>query len=178
MIIIKRILLFYFIVHVSIVLISCNGQPEAIEDYVDHWEVSTHLRTYGNSQLAIDTVENEYQVQQGENQVVIVTIDRIPIFKENKELTDLHTSSSLLFELNKTDSIVSAGAPLNSGLFRKLIAFSPDYGIKKLNEEEDIKLVRIDATIWEIDSKLRDLDLSAKLDFNSNQELIYRHNDY
>lgn len=90
----------------------------------------------------------------------------------------MHTSSSLLFELNKTDSIVSAGAPLNSGLFRKLIAFSPDYGIKKLNEEEDIKLVRIDATIWEIDSKLRDLDLSAKLDFNSNQELIYRHNDY
>lgn len=162
----------------SILLLSCNRQPEAIEDYVDHWEVSTHLQTYGNSQLAIDTVESEYQIQQGEKQIVVVTIDKTPVFKEGKELTDLHSSSSLLLELDKTDSVVTADKPLNSRLFRKIVAFSPNYGIKKLNKEENIKLVRTGTKSWMIDSELQDLDLAAKLDFNSNQELILRHKEY
>lgn len=162
----------------SILLLCCNRRPEAIEDYVDHWEVSAHFQTFGNSQLDIDTVENEYQIQQGEKQIVVVTIDKAPIFKEGKELTDLHSSSSLLFELDQTDSTVTADKPLNSRLFRKIVGFSPNHGIKKLNKEENIKLVRTGPKSWVIDSELQDLDLSAKLDFNSNQELILRHKDY
>ena len=149
-----------------------------MEDYIDYWTVSTHFETFKDSQLAIDTVQNDFLVQQGKNQVLIVTIEREPIFKEGKELTDLYSSSSLLFELNNEDSIVTPNNPLKSKLLRKLIAFSPEHGIKKLYKEEKIKLVRIDPNSWKIESKLQELDLSATLNFKANQDLIIRHKEY
>ena len=163
----------------TLLLTSCgqSGNPN-IGDYVDHWEITKTYNTYNNSTLNIDTVENEYQIVSGNNQILIVTIERSPVFKEGKELTDLYSTKSLLIELDTADNFVTAEKPQNSGLFRKLIAFSPDYGINPLKKEEKITLTREDKTIWKVEVNISDFVFSGQLNFATNQTLTEKINDY
>ena len=120
------------IISVLLVLIftSCGQWDElSIENSVDHWEITRTFETYNNSVLAIDTVNTEYEILSCDKQVLIVTIEKNPVFKEGEELTDLNSTKSILIELDNSDSLVTAANQLNSRLFKQLIAFSPVYGI-------------------------------------------------
>jgi hypothetical protein len=163
----------------TLLLTSCGQSNDLnIGDYVDHWEITKNYNTYNNSKLSIDTVENEYQIVSGNNQILIVTIEKNPIFKEGKELTDLYSTKSLLLELDTADNYVTAEKPQNSGLFRKLIAFSPDYGINLLKKEEKITLTRGDKTIWKVEVDISDFVFSGQLDFATDQTLTEKTNNY
>jgi hypothetical protein len=164
---------------VIILLTSCVQSNDLnINDYVDHWEISRTFETHNNSTLDIDMVENEFKVVTGNNQILIVTVEKSPVFKEGKELTDLYSTKSLLIELDQKDSFVTAETPSNSRFFRKLVAFSPDYGINPLYQNEKISLKRNGISVWVIDSDIEDFIFSGQLDFGSNQILIDRYNDY
>jgi hypothetical protein len=134
--------------------------------------------TYRNSTLAIDTIENEYQITYGYNQVLIVTTEKNPIFKEGKELTDLYSTKSLLIELDTLDKSVTAENPSNSQLYRQLIAFSPDYGINPLDRNEKITFTRKDKNVWTVKSDIYDFVFSGQLDFSTDQTLTNTINDY
>ena len=149
-----------------------------LSDYIDHWEISRTFSTYNNSKIEIDTIANEYEVASGYNQVLIIITEKKPIFKEGKELTDLYSTKTLLIELDSIDNLVTAETPGNSRLFRQLIAFSPDYGIKPLDKEEEIKLTRKDSTTWTIYSEIHDFIFNCQLDFKTNQTLTDKFNDY
>ncbi|TYP73666.1 hypothetical protein [Aquimarina intermedia] len=170
-----------YLIQIIIVLLlaSCGGRSDlAIGDYVDHWEITRTFETYNNSELIIDTLENAYKIEGGINQVLIISVERNPIFKEGKELSDLYSTKSLLIELDISDSLVSTSKPTNSKLFRKLIAFSPDYGINPLDSNEKMELTRKDSTVWEIESEIYDFVFSAELDFGNRQSLTTRIKDY
>jgi hypothetical protein len=149
-----------------------------ISDYVDHWEISTTFKTFENSTLDIDTVENEYKIAEGHNQVFVVTTEKNPVFKEGKELTDLYSTKSLLIELDTIDNSVTAGNPSNSRLFRQLIAFSPDYGINPLGKDEKITFTRNDKDVWTVESDIYDFVFNGQLDFSTNQKWSNSINDY
>ncbi|WP_338220517.1 hypothetical protein [Algoriphagus sp. oki45] len=149
-----------------------------IKDYVDHWEITKTYLTYNNSSFLIDTVNNEFKVIDGHNQILIVTIERNPIFKEGKELTDLYSTESLLIELDSSDNLVTVQKPSNSKLFRKLVAFSPDYGINPLHSEEQLTLTRKDGSIWTINSQIDDFIFKAEFNFLTNQTLTDKIEDY
>ena len=160
------------IIILTVFVTSCRQSDELkISDYVDHWEIKRTFKTYNNSTLDIDTIENEYQIVNGHNQVLIVTTENNPVFKEGKELSDLYSIESLLIELDTADNTVTAEIPYNSRLFRKLIAFSPDHGINPLDKDEKIKLIRNDKTVWTIEAETYDFDFSGQLDFQTNQTL-------
>lgn len=163
----------------TLLLVSCGQSGDLnIDDYVDHWEISRTFKTYNKVTLDIDTVENKYQIVSGHNQVLIVTTEKNPVFKEGKELTDLYSAKSLLIELDTADNFVTAEKPLNSQLFRQLIAFSPDYGINPLKKDEKITLIRKGKTIWTVEADIYDFVFSGQLDFATNQTLTDKLNDY
>ncbi len=156
---------------------SCR-KDLSIRDYVDHWEITKTYVTYNNSSLLVDTVENEFNVEDGHNQILIVTIERNPIFKEGKELSDLYSTESLLIELDSADNLVTVQTPSNSKLFRKIIAFSPEYGINPLHSDEQITLTRKDVSTWTINSQIHDFEFKAEFNFLTNQTLIDKIKDY
>ncbi len=162
------------------ILTSCrqNSNDLNVNEYVDHWEITKTFLTYNNSTLLVDTVDNEYKVTAGHNQILIVTIERNPIFKENKELTDLYSTKSLLIELDTSDNLVTAKTPSNSKLFRKLIAFSPDHGIKPLQISEQITFTRKDSSSWTVNSQVQDFVFNGDLNFLTNQTLTDKCDDY
>ena len=163
----------------TLLLISCGQSDDfKISDYVDHWEINRTFNTYNNSTLEIDTVENEYQIASGHNQILIVTTEKNPVFKEGKELTDLYSTKSLLIELDKADNSVTPETPSNSRLFRQLIAFSPDHGINLLDKSEKIKLIRKDKTVWAVEADIDDFVFSGQLDFSTDQTLTDKFHDY
>jgi hypothetical protein len=168
-----------YIIIITVFLISCYNKNDLnISDYVDYWEITKTYETFSNSSLLIDTLENNFKIVPGENQVLILEIERNPIFKKGKELTDLASAKSLLIELNIEDNEVSNLRPSNSKLFRKLIAFSPDYGINKLDSAEIIKFTRKDSTVWQIESQIVDFVFNAEFNFQKNQSLVTRYKDY
>lgn len=149
-----------------------------ISDYVDHWEINRTFKTLNNSTLQVDTLNNNYNVVSGHNQVLIVTTEKIPVFKEGKELTDLYSTKSLLIELDSADNQVTAENPMNSRMFRLLIAFSPDYGINPLDKMDQITLTRTNSTAWTIVSKIYDFEFNGQIDFVTNQSLTDTYQDY
>ena len=142
-----------------------------IKNYIDYWEVNKTFDTYNKSSLEIDTIENTYKIVNGSNEVLIVTLEKNPIYKKGEELTDLHSTKSLIIELDNSDNIVTSQIPSKSKIFRKIIAFSPQHGIKKLNNKEKIKFIRKGKNSWLIDSEIDDFIFKGKLNFNENQTL-------
>jgi hypothetical protein len=149
-----------------------------ISDYVDHWEISTTLKTFENSTLDIDTVENEYKIAEGHNHVFVVTTEKNPVFKEGKELTDIYSIQSLLIELDTLDTLVSPENPSNSRLFWQLIAFAPDNGINPLDKAEKITFIRKDKDIWTVESDIYDFVFKGQINFSTDQKWSYTVTDY
>jgi len=163
----------------TLLLTNCGHSHDSnIDDNIDHWEISRTFKTYCNASLDINTNENSFQIVSGPNQVLIVTTEKNPIFKEGKELTDLNSIQSLLIELDTADSFVTAETPSNSRLFRHLIAFSPDHGIRPLSKREKITLTRLDNTVWKVETDLEDFVFSGKFDFSTNLTLTDTYNDH
>ena len=163
-----------------VTIITSCGQDNGLDlkDYVDHWEVSKTYKTFNNSSLEIDTTENEYEITNGYNQVLLVTIENKPVFKEGKELSDLYSTKTLLIELDSSDNIISANSPSKSKILRLLISFSPDYGINPLHPEENIVIKRKGNSIWQIVSNISDFVFTGEVDFSSKQILTEKHNHY
>ena len=163
-----------------LLLISCRKHSEDINinDSVDHWKITRTFKSFNNSTFQIDTIDNTYKVVDGHNQILIFSIEKNPVFKNGKELTDLSSTKSLLIELDPTDKVVTVQTPSKSKIFRKLIAFSPDHGIKPLHLNEKLSLTRIDSHTWTIDSRITEFVFAGEINFLSNQTLIENFDDY
>jgi hypothetical protein len=163
-----------------LLLIFSNCSPELkIKDYLDHWEITRSYDIYSNSKIDLDYLNSEYKVVGGTSCVLIIKIERQPIFKKGKELTDLYSSTSLIIEIDPNDSIVTTEiAKSKSKLFRQLFAFSPEGGIKELTNKDKIKLVRIRNNYWSINSEVRDFIFKANLDLTTNQNLSINYKEY
>jgi hypothetical protein len=163
-----------------LILTSCRQQSAElnIKDYVDHWEISQTYRTYNNSSLEIDTINNVYEIVNGTNQILIATIEKEPIFKKGKVLTDLYSTKSLLIELDTADDFVSVTHPNNSKIYRKLVAFSPQHGIKPLYSYEKITFKRKNNSVWTITSDINDFNFNGEINFLTNQTLINKIIEY
>jgi hypothetical protein len=165
------------------ILISCKQQSNEsdvsdIKQSVDHWEITKTFKNYNHSSLLIDTVENEYKIIKGNNQVFILTTSSQPIFKKGMYLTDLSSAKSLLIELDKTDNFVTINKLGNSKLFRQINSFSPNHGIKLLKNNENIAFTRKGINIWKVESKIKDFVFSGELNFFTNQTLTEKFDDY
>ena len=164
---------------IAIIITSCTKNDDLdISEYVDHWEINRTYETHNNSKLNIDTLENEYRIESGLNQVLILSVEKKPIFKEGKNISDLYSTESLLIELDIADHLVSTSKPANSKLYRKTIAFSPDYGINLLGPNEKLVFTRKDSTVWKITSEIYDFEFNAELGFDKKQVITTKFHDY
>lgn len=136
----------------------------------DHWETRRTINIYKSSRIVIDAINNEFEVKEGVNKVLTVSLQSDLIVKNGKKLDDAYSSKTLLIELNPNDSIVTANTSMiSSRIYRQLINFSPDYGIKPLDKNEKITLTKLSKTKWKIKSEVIDFEFNAELSFEENQ---------
>jgi hypothetical protein len=100
------------------------------------------------------------------------------IFKKGKVLTDLYSTKSLLIELDTADDFVSVTHPNNSKIYRKLVAFSPQHGIKRLNSYEKITFKRKNNSVWTITSEINDFIFNGEINFLTDQILTNKFIEY
>jgi len=98
---------------------------------LDGWEIVTTYKALSARTIKVE--EKLAKTFPGDNDVLIVELERKPIFKPgpNHEIRDLHSTRSLFLELAEMDTIVTAKMPGISKLLRQIIAFSPRYGANK-----------------------------------------------
>ena len=126
---------------IAVLLASCNSSSPDLRQYVDDWETITKYTVLPNREITV--MGKQSQIVQGNNNVLIVELETKPIFKPGHELTDLHSIRSLLIELNPVDSVVRPDMLGSSKLYRRVVAFSPQYGTNNIGKNEKIEIRKI-----------------------------------
>jgi hypothetical protein len=159
------------IIVVVLFILGCEKSWEYLDNYIDHWEVSRTFESFGNSSLLVDTLNNKFEIVEGNNHVLLVTQINEPIFKPGKELADLYSETTILIELDSRDSLIIPSTYSFSTILRKLIAFSPDHGINQLYNDEVYRIEKVDSNKWDITLDLHHMKFEGLFDFSSNQKI-------
>jgi hypothetical protein len=67
--------------------------------------------------------------------------------------------------------LVTSSTNSYSKVLRKLIAFSPNYGINPLNNNEEYRVEKIDSNKWKVNLDLHEMKFEGVFDFSSNQKI-------
>ncbi|MBK6963175.1 MAG: hypothetical protein IPH20_04355 [Bacteroidales bacterium] len=136
-----------------------------LNDRIDRWEIKTTYQVYPSK--AVSIVDNRFRINSGENNVLIVSIEQIPVVKAGQsEPTDLWSLRKLIIELNQADTLVNPARLGSSKILREILAFSPNYGTNPLDKEEKIEIRKIGNNRWEINSELTDFQFKGEFNFN------------
>ncbi|MGC3945537.1 MAG: hypothetical protein QM762_13640 [Chryseolinea sp.] len=147
----------------GLVTVSCEPKTPDLREHLDGWEYVTTFKVLPNKTISV--VDKESKIMTGDNHVLIFDLERKPIFKPGQELTDLHSTRSLLIQLSPTDSLVRPDNLGSSKMYRQIIAFSPDYGTNELKSDEKIELKNVGQKKWSIKSDLTDFQFSGEFSF-------------
>jgi hypothetical protein len=147
----------------GLVTVSCEPKTPDLKEHLDGWEYVTTFKVLPNKTISV--VDKESKLLTGDNDVLIVDLKRKPIFKPGQQVTDLHSTRSLLIQLSVTDSLVRPDKLGSSKLYRRIIAFSPDYGTNELKNDEKIELKKIGQKKWTVKSDLIDFQFSGEFSF-------------
>jgi hypothetical protein len=148
---------------IGLVIVSCQPTTPDFKEHLDGWEYVTTFKVFPDRTISV--VDKESKLLHGNDDVLIVDLERKPIFKPGQEVTDLHSTRSLLIQLNLTDSLVRPDNLGSSKLYRRIIAFSPEYGTNELKKEEKIELKKIGPRKWTINSDLTDFQFTGEFSF-------------
>ena len=130
---------------------------------MDGWEILTTYKVLPSRAIRVE--EKLARIFKGDNDVLIVELERKPIFKPGHEFTDLHSIRSLFIELADSDTLVTPQFLGNSKLFRQIVAFSPRYGANLLDKEEKIEIRRINKDSWTVNADLEDFQFQGHFNF-------------
>src|SRR5688572_12977103 len=92
------------ILTLGLVMVSCQPKTPDLKEHLDGWEYVTTFKVLPDRTISV--VDKESKLLTGNDDVLIVDLERKPIFKPGQEVTDLHSTRSLLIQLNSTDSLV------------------------------------------------------------------------
>ncbi|MDF7810285.1 hypothetical protein [Hymenobacter sp. YC55] len=147
---------------------ACQEKTSAPADSIAYWLVTKQLEVYPKSVLQVDTIAHSYSVVPGTKTVLIFSQQDSPVFKPNRRLTDMYSEKALLMQLDPTK-------PDNKPIvLRKLIAFSPYHGIKKLPKHETVRFKKVNDSLpstWWIESHVTGIVFNTKVDLNSSVTL-------
>ena len=164
------------------ILITTGCEPSIpdLKDFLLGWEYVTTFKVLPSKQITV--LEKQSEIVEGNNNVFIITTEIRPIFKPGKHLTDLHSSRSILIELDNDDSIVT---PMNLGsshIYREVLAMSPQYGTNKLDPTEKITIAKTALNQWVVDADLYDVQFEGTVSFtdstviSSTRKHLYNNN--
>jgi hypothetical protein len=148
---------------IGLVMVSCQPKTPDLKEHLDGWGYVTTFKVLPDRIISV--VDKEAKLLTGDDNVLIVDLERKPIFKPGQEVTDLYSTRSLLIQLNSTDSLVRPDNLGSSRLYRHIIAFSPEYGTNELKKEEKIELKKIGLRKWKIKSDLTDFQFTGEFSF-------------
>lgn len=147
-----------------------------LRDSLDGWEVRTTFQVYPSKSISI--IDKRYKINAGENNVLVVSRELIPVVKAGQtEPTDLRSIRNLIIELNQTDSLVNPSKLGSSKIFREILAFSPDYGTNPIDPDENIEIKRIGNKRWTIVSDLSDFQFKGEFSFNDSSRVTNKYID-
>lgn len=142
-----------------------------LNDIIDGWKIKTTYQVYPSKTISI--VDNRFRINSGENNVLIVTREQIPVVKAGQtEPTDLRSIRNLIIELNQADTLVNPTRLGSSKILREIIAFSPNFGTNPLDKDEKIEIRKIGNNRWEINSELTDFQFKGEFSFNESSRVI------
>jgi hypothetical protein len=80
--------------------------------------------------------------------------------------------------LSSADTLVRPDNPGSSKLYRRIVAFSPEYGTKELIREEKIELKKVGRRKWAIKSALKDFQFSGEFSFLDSSVVTSVHEEF
>jgi hypothetical protein len=147
-----------------------------LKTYLDGWEIRTTYQVYPSKTIVI--VDKRFKINSGENNVLIVSREKIPIVKVGQtEPADLRSIRNLIIELSQTDTLVNPTKLGSSKILREILAFSPNYGTNPLDKDEKIEIRRIGNNKWEINSDLEDFQFKGEFSFNDSSIVTNKYID-
>lgn len=170
---VKRFSILFQLV-IVILFEGCKPQPPDLRDYLDGWEYVTTFRIYPSRSLTV--IEKRAKVIPGDNSVLVVELEKVPIYKPNvPKLTDLHSYRFLFAELSLKDTLVSPAHLGNSKIIREIIAMSPQYGVNDLSPNEKIEIKKMSSNRWKVSSDLEDFQFEGEFSFADSSIVTSRH---
>jgi hypothetical protein len=147
-----------------------------LKSSLDGWEIKTTYQVYPSKTIVV--VDKRFKINSGENNVLIVSREQIPVVKVGQtEPTDLRSIRNLIIELNQTDTLVNPTKLGSSKILREILAFSPNYGTNPLDKDEKIEIRRIGNNKWEINSDLADFQFKGEFSFNDSSRVTNNYID-
>ena len=147
-----------------------------LKDSLDGWEVKTTYQVYPSKTISI--VDKGFKINSGENNVLVVTRELIPVVKVGQtEPTDLQSIINLIIEVSQADTLVSPSKLGSSKILREILAFSPNYGTHLLDKKEKIEIKRIGKNRWTIDSDLVDFQFKGEFSFSDSSTVTDKYID-
>lgn len=145
-----------------------------LKDNLAGWEIKTTFQVYPSRSISIE--DKRLKINSGENSVLIVSREMIPVVKEGQtEPTDLRSIRNLIIELNQADTLVNPTNLGSSKILREILAFSPSYGTNLIDIEEKIEIRKIGNNRWEINSDLEDFQFKGEFSFNDSSRVTTKY---
>lgn len=155
-----------YVVFFLLTTVICGCKPEApdLKDYLDGWAYATTFRIYPSCSITV--IGKRAKIVSGDNSVLVVESNKLPIYKPNvSELTDLHSIRSLYVELDTRDSLINPAQLGHSRIIREIIAMSPRYGVNDLDPEEKLEIKKLSFNRWKVNSDLEDFRFEGEFSF-------------
>jgi len=146
------------------IIFSCDPKPPDLKESLDGWEILTTYHVIPSGTITVD--DKIFKIKPGDNNVLIVDLERKPIVKKGKqEPTDLRSKRSLVIELSPADTLVSPNRIGTSKLYRQILAMSPRYGTNPLDSAEKIEIRKTGTKRWTVISELEDFQFRGEFSF-------------
>jgi hypothetical protein len=147
-----------------------------LKDSLDGWEIKTAYRVYPSKTISI--VDKRFKISAGENNVLIVSREIIPVVKAGQtEPTDLRSIRNLVIELSQSDTLVNPAKLGSSKVLREILGFSPRYGTNPLDKDEQIEIRKTGNNRWEINCDLEDFQFNGEFSFADSSLVINKYID-
>lgn len=147
----------------GLVAVGCRQATPDLREHLNGWEYITTFTVLPKKTISI--VDKESKIIAGNNDVLVVDVERKPIFKLGQEILDINSTISLLIQLYPSDSVVRPNHLGASRLYRRVVAFSPQYGVNEVKDDENIEITKAGPQRWKIKSDLTDFSFSGEFIF-------------
>jgi hypothetical protein len=158
---------------ILVLIVACEPSRPDLRKDIDGWEKITTIKVIYRKTIQLRG--NDSKIIAGKNNLIRIELEKRPIYKPGHFVTDIHTFRSILIEIAPLDTLITPQSLGNSKIYREIIALSPEYGTRKLKEDEKITVTRTDENHWQIMADLYDFQFEGRVGFSDS--LIFSSKD-
>jgi len=154
--------------------VACQPKIPDLKDDIAGWEYLTTFRILPSKTVIVS--DKRARIIQGENSVMVVEFETLPIYKPNgREWFDINSKRRLVIELSQLDSFITPAHLGHSKIYREILRMSPHYGINDLKADEEIIINKKTTSQWSVKANLEDFKFEGEFSFADSSVVTNRH---